>query len=91
MKLPREGRKEVLREERKEASWGREEGSFQGKGGRKLPREGRNEVSKERKEGSSQGKGGGMKLPREESSRERTQVSELRRESSKERELKREN
>ena len=29
-----------------------------------------------------------MKLPREESSRERTQVSELRRESSKERELK---
>ena len=41
-------------EERKEASKGREGGSFQGNGGRKFPSEGRKEVSKGREEGSFQ-------------------------------------
>jgi len=42
VKVSREGRK-LPREERKEASKGREERSFQGKRERKLPREGRKE------------------------------------------------
>ena len=51
-KLPREERKEALREGRKEASEGREKGSFLGKGGRKLPREGKKKLPMHNGEGS---------------------------------------
>ena len=62
---------------RKEASKGKEEGSFQGKGGRKLPRERRKEASK-----------GGRKLSRERRELKRGLKRELKREPK--RELKRE-